>query len=320
MPKQTIQTGVAANDGTGDSLREGATKVNTNFTEIYNSLGDGSNLKISTTGADTGEVLAYNGTVFVPTLVSGVNSFSTINADTGSAIANTQGDSVNVIGGSGITTQVLDGTLVINAIGGGSGGGASVTVSETPPTIPTDGDLWYDSSVGVLAVWYASQGYWVQTNSAASFNGDITLEGGASTGSSTFLGLSDTPSTFVADYIVKVNAEGTGLEFAEGGGGGNAASAFTPIQLSEDYTAQAYDWIFADTTLDTLTITLPTTSTIGDEIRFLDTTGTFETNNLIVSSSLNIQGDSEDFIVDVNYAGFTLVYVNDTIGWLLKDR
>ena len=45
MAKSILNLGTAANDGTGDSLRAGATKVNTNTDEIYNSLGDGTNLK-----------------------------------------------------------------------------------------------------------------------------------------------------------------------------------------------------------------------------------------------------------------------------------
>ena len=45
MAKSTINLGTAANDGTGDSLRAGATKVNANTDELYNALGDGINLK-----------------------------------------------------------------------------------------------------------------------------------------------------------------------------------------------------------------------------------------------------------------------------------
>lgn len=44
MAKQTVNTGTAANDGTGDPLRTSFTKTNANFSEIYNSLGDGTNL------------------------------------------------------------------------------------------------------------------------------------------------------------------------------------------------------------------------------------------------------------------------------------
>lgn len=36
MAKQTVNIGSAPNDGTGDNLRDGATKINDNFTEVYN--------------------------------------------------------------------------------------------------------------------------------------------------------------------------------------------------------------------------------------------------------------------------------------------
>ena len=40
MAYQGISTGTIPNDGTGDTLQAGAVKVNSNFTEIYDSLGD----------------------------------------------------------------------------------------------------------------------------------------------------------------------------------------------------------------------------------------------------------------------------------------
>ena len=39
MSKQNISIGSAPNDGTGDTLRGAATKINSNFTEIYDLLG-----------------------------------------------------------------------------------------------------------------------------------------------------------------------------------------------------------------------------------------------------------------------------------------
>ena len=44
MAYQSIGLGAVANDGSGDTLRDGATKVNANFVEIYTALGDGSSL------------------------------------------------------------------------------------------------------------------------------------------------------------------------------------------------------------------------------------------------------------------------------------
>lgn len=39
MARQNISKGTAANDGTGDTLRSAATKINENFTELYTALG-----------------------------------------------------------------------------------------------------------------------------------------------------------------------------------------------------------------------------------------------------------------------------------------
>jgi hypothetical protein len=44
MAKLGIFTGTTPNDGTGDSLLSGAVKINSNFTELYTTFGDGTNL------------------------------------------------------------------------------------------------------------------------------------------------------------------------------------------------------------------------------------------------------------------------------------
>ena len=45
----------------------------------------------------------------------------------------------------------------------GAGGGASVTISDTAPSSPTAGDLWWESDTGVLKVYYndGSSSQWV---------------------------------------------------------------------------------------------------------------------------------------------------------------
>lgn len=47
MAYQGIGTGTTPNDNTGDSLFTGAVKINSNFSEIYNALGDGSTINLS---------------------------------------------------------------------------------------------------------------------------------------------------------------------------------------------------------------------------------------------------------------------------------
>lgn len=48
MAKQTIGIGASANDGNGDTLRTAGTKINANFTEIYNILGGVSDSALTT--------------------------------------------------------------------------------------------------------------------------------------------------------------------------------------------------------------------------------------------------------------------------------
>lgn len=49
MAKQTINIGTSANDSTGDPLRTAFGKANSNITEIYNALGDGSSITLTPT-------------------------------------------------------------------------------------------------------------------------------------------------------------------------------------------------------------------------------------------------------------------------------
>src|SRR6056300_97321 len=86
MAKLTINRGTLANDGTGDNLREGANKVNDNFNEIYTAIGDG-------------------------TTVDGTIKF----ADDSSTIAtiSANGETLRVLGGSGIDTTISGNDLTI---------------------------------------------------------------------------------------------------------------------------------------------------------------------------------------------------------------
>ena len=78
--------------------------------------------------------------------------------------------------------------------------------------------------------------------------------------------------------------------------------------------------LIVDTT-SAITLTLPATATLGDEIRIIDGAGTASTNNITVAVNGHyIQGDSGDLIVDINRAAFGLVYYNATNGWLFTEK
>ena len=126
-----------------------------------------------------------------------------------------------------------------------------------------------------------------------------------------------------ADRFLKVaSVSGSGttgvgqLSFAEVSGG----TSYQAVKTS-GFTAVAGEGYFCNTTSAAFTATLPSSGTIGDEITFIDYAGTFDTNNLTVGrNSHNIQGSAADLTVSTERAGFTLVYVDSTQGWLLKDK
>ena len=87
------------------------------------------------------------------------------------------------------------------------------------------------------------------------------------------------------------------------------------------FNASASEGYFVNTTSGAITATLPASPTQGDEIAFIDYAGTFDTNNLTIArNGKPIQGDASDLTVATERAGLTLVFVDDTQGWLLKEK
>jgi hypothetical protein len=83
MTKSVINLGTSPNDRTGDTLRDAGTKVNSNFSELYTALGNGTTLGIAVTGATSGQVLKYNGTSFVPASDLNTDAVTSVNTFTG---------------------------------------------------------------------------------------------------------------------------------------------------------------------------------------------------------------------------------------------
>jgi len=78
---------------------------------------------------------------------------------------------------------------------------------------------------------------------------------------------------------------------------------------------------FVNTTSAAITMTLPASAVRGDEVHIIDYAATADTNNITVGrNSHKIQGASSDLTVATERAAFTLVYVDSTQGWLLKEK
>jgi hypothetical protein len=86
-----------------------------------------------------------------------------------------------------------------------------------------------------------------------------------------------------------------------------------------NYTASDGDNLFCDTSGTDFTITLPSSPSIGNQVKIIDAEGTFGTNNLTVGrNSEKIQGLTSDLVISTDGAGIALVYVNSDNGWRLK--
>jgi len=87
------------------------------------------------------------------------------------------------------------------------------------------------------------------------------------------------------------------------------------------YTAVDGDQIFANTTANPITVTLPASPAVGSEVTFIDARGTFNSNNLIVNrNSQPINTGTSNLTLTTNGQAFTLVYVDATRGWAFKTN
>ena len=74
-------------------------------------------------------------------------------------------------------------------------------------------------------------------------------------------------------------------------------------------------------TSSAVTITLPASASLGDEIRIIDGTGNAATNNITVArNGHNIESAASNLTIDLNRAAFGLVYYNTAQGWVLTER
>ena len=118
-----------------------------------------------------------------------------------------------------------------------------------------------------------------------------------------------------ADQVIKTDGSGN-LSFATVSGG----AAWQAVQTT-NFNVTAKEGYFVNTSSAAITATLPGSPTLGDFVSFIDYAGTFDTNNLTIArNGKNIQGSATDLTVATERAGLTLVFTDNTQGWLLQNN
>ena len=141
----------------------------------------------------------------------------------------------------------------------------------------------------------------------------VSLKAGATIASNISFTLPTADGT--ANQVLQTNGSGT-LSFATVSGG----AAWQAVKTTS-FTVTAKEGYFVDTTSTAITATLPASPTLGDFVSFIDYAGTFDTNNLTIArNGKNIQGSATDLTVATERAGLTLVFTDNTQGWLLQNN
>ena len=273
-----------------------------------------------------------NEQIIFQTTSSAVNQFDITNAATGNApsLSATGGDSnidvaivpkgtgeTKIGTGAAAATLTSSGAydLVLDTNSGSNSGtititdGANGNITATP------------NGTGLVEIGGNTNAGTVQLNCESNSHG-IKLQSPAHSAGQSYTLIFPTGNV-TADRFLKVasvsgsGATGVGqLSFAEVSGG----TSWQAVKTS-GFTAVAGEGYFCNTTSAAFTVTLPSSATQGDEVSIIDYAGTFDSNNLTVGrNSHNIQGSAADLTVSTERAGFTLVYVDSTQGWLLKDK
>ena len=244
-------------------------------------------IKNSTSGAYTVQLKAASGSGATVTWATDDKGWKLVYFD---GVATNTG--VYDVGFGAATSPGGSNTQVQFNNSGAFGGSANLTWDGSNLSIAAQGDLRLQDSTG---------GEYIAIQAPATVASNVTLTLPADDGD--------------ADQALVTNGSGV-LSWTTISGG----TSWQAVKTST-FTAVAGEGYFINTTGGAFEMDLPAGS-IGDEIAFIDYAGTFDTNALTIdqNGTEKIAGSTDPLTVSTERAANTLVYVDGTQGWLLKNN
>jgi hypothetical protein len=172
MARQGISTGFAPNDGNGDTLIDGAIKVNSNFSEIYSTFGDGATLVSYVNNAGVSTVSGYS----TSSGVSTVSGYATIAGYSTSSGVSTVSGYATIAGystSSGVST--VSGYATIAGYSTSSGISTYATSSGISTYATSSGISTYATSSGIST--YATIAGYSTSSGVSTSSGYATIAG-----------------------------------------------------------------------------------------------------------------------------------------------
>jgi hypothetical protein len=296
-----LQQAIAGYDSVALNATTGATLTFSNGI-----LSNGKNAVINLTGTITGNV-----SVIVPDGIE--KTYIIKNSTTGSFTVQ-----IKTTSGTGPTFAATDKGFKLVY----SNGTDVVDVSLSSPPGGSDTQVQFNS--GGTAFGGSANFTWDGTNVVIDSEGALRLGDSAGT---EYVGLK-APTTVSSTYTLTLpTATGSANQVLQTDGSGNLSFATVTggaawqAVVTSSLTVTAKNGYFINTSSAAITATLPASPTLGDFISFIDYSGTFDTNNLTIArNGKPIQGVAEDLTVSVERAGLTLVFTDNTQGWLLQNK
>lgn len=99
-------------------------------------------------------------------------------------------------------------------------------------------------------------------------------------------------------------------------GGSVSGGGISYTSISANTTAEKNKGYLINATSSDVTLTLPLSPESGDSIAVVDSHKMANINTITIGrNGSKIEGETEDLILDIAGSGFTIVYVDSTIGW-----